>query len=138
MRFLRFSIRRLLILTGLVAVLLYLLFIRPVTVAKEFVHTVQTADPKEMSKCLNNMYGEAASVECVLDKRSWADVFSFRQAFVIFVMRPDPESSTREEIEGHSCCGTPFGVMQQEPLLSVREKFPTTIFTDSLSDRKRP
>jgi hypothetical protein len=124
MRFLRFSIRRLLLLTGLVALLLYVLFIRPVTVAKEFIHTVQTADPKEISKYLNNMYGEAAHVECVLDERSWADVFSFRQTFVISVVRPDPESSAVEMVENHACCGTPFGVMQQESHVYVetREK----------------
>src|SRR5215813_13544613 len=101
MRFLKFSIRRLLLLTGLVAVLLYFLFIKPATVAKEFIHTVQTADTKEISKYLNNMYGEAAHVEGVLDERSWADVFSFRQEFVILVMRPDPESSTREFVQNH-------------------------------------
>jgi hypothetical protein len=121
-RFLRFSIRRLLLLTGLIAVLLYLLFIRPVKVANDFVQTVRTADPKEIGKYLDNMKGESPHVEYALEERSWADVFSFRQTFAISVVRPVPGKSTIEEVENHPCCGTPFGVAQQQTYVTAREK----------------
>jgi hypothetical protein len=124
MRLLRFSIRRLLLLTGLVGVLLYLLYIRPVTVAKEFIHTMQTADVKEISRYLENVGGEAAHVECVLNERSWADVFSCRQTFVISLVSPDPVTSTIDTVENHHCYSTPFGVKQQAEYVYVeaREK----------------
>ena len=126
MRFLRFSIRRLLLLTGLIAVLLYFLLIRPVSVAKGFVYKLEHAAPPEISKYLDNMNmdTDGAHVEGILDKRSWADVFTFRQTFTISVVRPDPESSTREIVENHVCYSTPFGVKQQEQYVyeEVKEK----------------
>ena len=124
MRFLRFSIRRLLLLTGLVAVLLYVLFIRPVTIAKSFVYKLEHAAPTEITEYLDNvsMDTDGAYVEGVFNERSWADGFRCRQTFAISVVRPDPEISTAEMIEMHLCTSTPFGVNQQEPYLQVREK----------------
>jgi hypothetical protein len=124
MRLLRFSIRGLLLLTGLVAVLLYVLLIRPVTVAKSFIYTLEHAAPTEITKYLDDVDigTDGVHVEDVLNERRWADIFTCRQTFGISVVRPDPELSTAEIIEQHACTSTPFGVNQQEPYLKVRER----------------
>jgi hypothetical protein len=124
MRFLRFSNRQLLLFTGLVAVLLYVLFIRPVTVAKSFVYKLEHTAPTEITKYLGDVDigTDGVHVECVLNERSWADIFRCRQTFVVSVVGADPESSTRETVEDHFCSSTLFGVTQEEPYESVRDK----------------
>ena len=126
MRFPRFSIRRLLLLTGLVAVLLYVLFTRPMTLAKSYIYKLQHAAPAEITKSLDyvSMDTDGAYTEGKLVERSWADVFICRQTFVISLVRPDSEKPRLEEVENHYCTSTPFGVSQQEAYvyLEVREK----------------
>lgn len=104
--------------------MLYVLFIRPVTVAKSFVYKLEHAAPTEIAKYLDNvsMDTDGAHVEGTLDERSWADIFRCRETFAISVVRPDPDRSTVEMIEKHLCTSTPFGVNQQVPYLKVREK----------------
>ena len=125
MRFLRFSIRRLLLLTGIVAVVIYVLFIRPVTVAKDFVYTLEHAAPAEITKYLDyvNSDTDGAYVEGVLNERTWTDVFTCRQTFVIAVVCPTA-IPTEELLDKHDCISTPFGVNQQEKnvYVELREK----------------
>ena len=123
MRFLRFSIRRLLLLTGLIAVLLYVLFIRPVTVAKSLVYKLEHAAPTEISKYLDNvsMEMDGGHVECGLDERSWEDVFRCRQTFSISVVSPT-KRPTIEIVEIHPCYSTPLGVEQPEMYVHVQTR----------------
>jgi hypothetical protein len=51
MRLVRFSLRRLLVVTGLVAVILYVLCLRPTVIAKQVIQEVQTVtDLKPLSE----------------------------------------------------------------------------------------
>jgi hypothetical protein len=86
MKFIRFSIRRLLILTGLVAVLLYVLLLRPVAIAKDCIQEVQTVtDLKPLSeKYFSGLLRDGETLQgCDLEPRTWADIFACRQRFTI-------------------------------------------------------
>lgn len=112
MRFLRFSIRRLLILTALVAVLLYVLLIRPVAIAKEFAHEIETStDLATLSdKHFGGMDSNGARVDAYLSDRTWANVFKCQQNITITMMHPMPSDRNRLLISKHHYYSTPLGI----------------------------
>jgi hypothetical protein len=87
MRFLRFSLRRLLILTGLVAVMLYGLYLRPTVIAKQVIQEVQTVtDLKRISEKYFDgvLFRDGETLQgCDLEPRMWTDIFACRQRFTI-------------------------------------------------------
>jgi hypothetical protein len=87
MRFLRFSLRWLLIITGLVAVLLYVLILRPTVIAKQVIQEIQTVtDLKPLSEKYFSgvlIRGRETLQGCDLEPRTTADIFACRQRFII-------------------------------------------------------
>jgi hypothetical protein len=122
MRFLRFSLRRLLILVAIVATLLCFLKTRPVTIAEQFVQELQTtADLKPISE----KYFHGEQVEggvlidggllqgCKLEPRTWADIFACRQRFTVTMIKTyrlplEPPFPDRRLTTYYNCYSTPF------------------------------
>src|SRR4051812_19576028 len=125
MRFLKFSLRRLLILTGLVAVLLYVLYLRPTAVAKQFIHKIETSTDLESvsTQYFAKMRTDGASVEGDLQKRTWIDVVECRQRFAIRMKRAIPNTNDKQfVVANQDLYATPVGVQGvRGPYLEVRE-----------------
>src|SRR5689334_13197949 len=110
MRFLRFSIKRLLILVAVVAVLIYALVLRPTVIAKQMIHEAETAtDLKAISdRYFDGMDADNARAEGELGQRTWADIFTCRQSFVIRMTRPMPTNKEQLIVSNHDCYATPL------------------------------
>lgn len=98
MRFLRFSIRRLLFLTGLVAVLLYVFYVRPTSLAQQFAVELDAATKSHLKvigqEYLDKLRSDGRVIELKLHERSWSDVVRGRQLFsVSTVVESQPEWS---------------------------------------------
>ncbi len=124
MRFIRFSLRRLLILTGLVAVLLYVLILRPTAIAKNFAHEMEVAaqtDFKAVSKqYFQGMRTDGASLEITLSPRSVTDVVRGRQQFSINMVRPTGKDAM---VNLHDFYATPIGVNElRGPFVILRRE----------------
>ena len=122
MRFFGFSIRRLLLLTGLVAVLLYLALIRPVAVAKQFVLAKRQAAFEHLA---NHKFADEidkASVEAEMEPRTWKDIAKCQQRFAL-VVHFERTADNRSWIAYFDNCATPFGVRNSDPdLFAVKDK----------------
>jgi hypothetical protein len=123
MRFLRFSLRRLLILTGLVAVMLYVLYLRPTVIAKQVIQEVQTVtDLKPLSEKYFSgvLFRDGETLQgCDLEPRTWADIFACRQRFTVRMMgtyhlRIEPPEPDRTFIIHFRCYSTPFRIKLKE------------------------
>jgi hypothetical protein len=112
MRFVRFSLKRLLLLVTLVAALLYALIIRPVAIAKQCIYEVQTSTG--LKAVAEEYFGGApldnARVEADLDTRTWADVLKCRQNFAISVTQPVPSDDKQLIVSHHEFYATPLGI----------------------------
>jgi hypothetical protein len=122
MRFLRFSLRRLLILTALVAVLLYLLTLRPSAVAKQFIRTRTLSDSELLTRrSFGNQFTDEARTEGVLEARSWEDVLKCRQRFTLKIVK---QRITDDQflVAYFDFYATPIGVQEKYPsVLMVKE-----------------
>jgi hypothetical protein len=133
MRFLRFSIKRLLILVAIVAALLYFLKTRPVTNAEQFIHEVQTATDL---RPISEKYFGGERVEggvlidggtlqgCTLEPRTWTDIVTCRQRFTIIKIAPyhiliDPPGRDGRVITRYSCYSTPFNTKFKNQTYSI-------------------
>lgn len=124
MRVLRFSLKRLLILVALIGLLLYVLFLRPTVVAKQFAHKLETsADLESVSaEYFDGMDTNGASVHSVLQERTWADLFKCRQDFAISMERAFPNNSKQTLVAIHRYRATPLGVCEEDgSCLEVKE-----------------
>ena len=112
-------------LTALVAVLLYLSLIRPVAVAKQFTHAIETStDLESLSRqYFGKMRADGASVEVDLKKRTWMDVVECRQRFSIRMKCAIPNTDDKQfVVANHDLYATPVGVQEvRGPYLEVRE-----------------
>ena len=124
MRIIRFSLRRLLILTGLVAVVLYVLYLRPVALAKQFTHQIETStDLKSVSaQYFNERRTDGASVESTLAKRTWSDVFKCRQRFSVRFKGPANAHDNRIFASCRDFYATTIGVQEMRGLYLVEYK----------------
>ena len=113
MSFIRFSLRRLMILTALVAVLLYVLILRPTAVAKNFAHEMEvaaTTDFKSLSQqYFQGMRTDGANLEFQLKPRSATDVLRCRQAFSVNMVRPTGKKDIASVYDFYA---TPIGVYE--------------------------
>ena len=122
MRFLRFSLRRLLIVTGLVAVLLYVLILRPTVIAKQFIQEVQTSNDVNpiLKKYFYGVVRDAEKFEgCNLEPRTWADVFACKQRFTVIMrgtyhLQIEPPEPDRTYFTHYRCYTTPFRIKLKE------------------------
>ena len=124
MRIIRFSLQRLLILTALVAVLLYALLLRPVAIAKRFTRQLET--PTGLESVIAQYFGkkipmDRVSVESECQKRTWTDIYRCRQRFSIGLKKPKPNTNGKTVL---ALCrdfyATPIGV-QVMPRATVIE-----------------
>jgi hypothetical protein len=99
---------------GLVAVLLYLLILRPMAVAKQFIHTMEAST--DLGHLTREYFGEnirmdTVSVKGTLQKRTWTDMFSCRQRFNIKLMKPKPNTDGKTVLAlRRDFDASPFGV----------------------------
>jgi hypothetical protein len=125
LRFIRFSLRRLLILTALAAALLYVLILRPVIVAKQFTRQIETSTDLESvsRRYFSEMRTDGARIKSDLRKRTWMDVFECRQRFSINMKSAIPNTNDKQfVIANHDLYATPFGVIEgRGPYLEVSE-----------------
>jgi hypothetical protein len=121
MRFLRFSIRRLLILTGLVAAVLYLSIVRPVAVAKQYILTKRQTESELITrKSFGNQFTDEANIEGQLGARTWEDLFKCRQRFTIKIAQET--SDNQMKVAYLDFCATPIGVREVYPsVLMVKD-----------------
>jgi hypothetical protein len=113
MRFIRISLKRLLLLVALVSVLLYVLVLRPVAIAKQFTHKIEVnTDLESVSdQYFDGMRLDGTSVGGDLEKRTWTDIFKCRQRFSIRMKGPLPNTNgKRFVIAIHDFYSTPLGV----------------------------
>lgn len=89
MRFLRFSIKRLFLLTTVVAVVLYLFYLRPSVVARQFAHEIDASTQSHVKEIgqeyFESLNADGRVVEVNLYPRSWSDILQCRQAFSISI-----------------------------------------------------
>src|SRR5215213_10049863 len=126
MGFIRFSLRRLLLLTALVAVALYALFLRPTAVAKRFAHEMEVAAQTNFESVseqyFQGMRTDGAILEVQLHPRSWNHVLRCKQLFSINMMRPT-DKQNRWLVSVHDFYATPTGVNElRGPLLELRQR----------------
>src|SRR5262245_29983824 len=126
MRVPRFSIRWLLVLTALVAMLLYVLYLRPTVVARNYVQQMQMAAKGDLSgvsrQYFNNMNIEGAKLDARLQPRSWPHVFKCQQLFTINMALPVPGKSGEWIVGVRDYCATPLGVQELgRPYIEARE-----------------
>jgi hypothetical protein len=114
MRIIRFSLRWLLILTALVAVLLYILLLRPVAMAKQFTQKLET--PSTLESVIDQYFGKnirMVNVEGELQERTWTDIYRCRQRFSIRLKKPKPNTNGKTVL---ALCrdfyATPIGVQE--------------------------
>src|SRR5262245_18241275 len=124
----RFSLRRLLVLTGLFGVLLYVLILRPTSLAKSFGHerevTAQTDFKSVSEQYFNGMRTDEAVLEVKLQPRSWIHVLRCEQPFSVEMMRPTAEGKLWLACECNFYA-TPFGVnARRGPILVAKPKPP--------------
>src|SRR5690349_20539671 len=111
MRFLRFSIRRLLLLTGLIAILLFLLLIRPVTLARQFVLKQRQSEAERVhSMKLAKLDPNETSIKGEMDARTWKDILQCQQRFTVKVSGETYDN--RPYVVYFDYCATPFYVKQ--------------------------
>src|SRR6476646_4347403 len=118
MRFIRFSLRRLLILTAFVAVLLYLLILRPTAMAKHFIRTRTLSDSELLTRrSFGNWFTDEATTEGVLEARSWEDVLKCRQRFTLKIAK---QRITDDQflVAYFDLYATPIGVQYMYPFRS--------------------
>jgi hypothetical protein len=99
MRFLRFSIKRLFLLTTVVAVVLYLFYLRPSVVARQFAQEIDAATQSHVKEIgqeyFDSLNADGRVVEVNLYPRSWSDILMCRQAFSISIaVSAQPEGKT--------------------------------------------
>ena len=127
MRLIRFSLRRLLIITALAAVLLYVLYLRPVAIAKQFIHEFETStDLDSVSRqYFRGMNYDKATLESELQKRTWSDVFRCRQNFTITMKRMSLNIPTSKHFvfRSRDYYATPIGIQERGTLnIGIREE----------------
>ena len=109
----RFSLRRLMAVTALVALLIYMLLLRPTAVAKRFARDMEIAaqtDFKSVSKqYFDNMRTDKSSLEGRLRPRNWSDVLGCRQIFHIRVERRT-DTENQWLVSQRDFYATPIGV----------------------------
>jgi hypothetical protein len=125
MRFVRFSLRWLLILAAFVSASLYVFYFRPTAAAKEFCHAVDLEAQSNCESVGNKYFGGmnwgGASLEHRIYSRSWSDFLHCRQRFSLSMAArtlPDGEQlvATRDYYS------TLFGVRSAgDPALETRE-----------------
>ena len=115
MRFLRFSLRRLMVLVGVVAALLYGLYLRPIAIAEQFVREMETAkDLAPLSdKYFDGMASRGATVTGYLQDQTWANLVGCRREIALRLERPAPSDKNRVLISRHRYYSTPFGIRQE-------------------------
>ena len=130
MRFLRFSIRRLLIFTALVAIALYVLFIRPMVIAKAFINEIKTStDLESVSKeYFDGMRTDGARIDGELAERTWSDILHFRQDFAITMVRAAGPPSNGQLVCTHQYRAS-FGIKERgRPVFEVQGPDPDKKF----------
>jgi hypothetical protein len=126
MRFIRFSLRRLLIVTALVAVLLYVLLLRPTAVARNFAHKMEVATQTDFESVsrqhFDGMRTDGAILEVKFYPRSWTHVLGCKQLFSINMTRPTNEQN-KWLVSVRDFYATPTGVKElRGPVLELRQQ----------------
>jgi hypothetical protein len=115
----RFSVRSLLALVPLVAVTLYVLYLRPIAVAKAFGRDMQVAARSDFDSVSGKYFGgmltDGASLECVLEARTWADILRCRQSFSVRMKRPMANNNNQHVVTVHVFSATPISVYDRAP-----------------------
>jgi hypothetical protein len=105
-----------LILTALIASLLYLLLYRPTRLARSFIHKQQTASQIDLQafsdKYYDGMNADGAEWEMKIYPRQWKDVIACRQYFSISMSQPDPAKNELSLVGIAYLCASPFGVSE--------------------------
>jgi hypothetical protein len=137
MRFLRFSLRRLLLFTALVAAALYVLILRPPAVARRFAHELEVAAQGDFESVSRQYFGgmrtDEARLEFELRPRRWRDVLRCRQEFEIRMVRPAGQNDLwlvcRREFAvtpiGAHGRGVPVLIMRQGPSKTAQPSEPS-------------
>ena len=123
----RFSLRRLLAGTALVAVTLYVLLVRPTVVAKKYAHEMRSAAQTNFKSVsvqyFENMRTDKATLQVGLSPRTWGDVLRCKQDFQVALVRPTDKKS-QWLISRRYFYATPFGVKDQGgPILVLKTAY---------------
>ena len=109
----RFSLRRLLAVTAFVAVMLYVLILRPTAVAKGFALEMKSAAQANFKSVSAQYFGDMpidkASLEVDMRSRGWRDLLRCRQVFHMRMERP-MDKKNQWLISVHDFYATPLGV----------------------------
>lgn len=128
MKLLRFSIRRLMIVVGAVAVLLYLLVVRPLAMARAFARNVENAandDPAAASKKWFQGFRTTneTKFEYELLERKWGHIVTGRQIVEVRLVTPEKERSNSFFVERRRYLATPMGIQEMDgPVVDIRSR----------------
>lgn len=124
MRFFRFSLRRFLVFTAVVAVALYVLILRPPALAKKFAQDLEGRAQVNFKAVGKKYFGgwptAGSHLEFELRPRSWRDVLRCRQEFPMRLVGP-PDPDNVRLLSVRDFLASPIGVSELDlPLLFVR------------------
>ena len=130
MRVVRFSIRRLLVLTTLVALVLYFL-VRPSVVARNFAHIIENEAKQNPHQASRDYFGFATTspvtVATTLHPRTWREVLTGRQRFTLEMITPLENEKGVFLVDSREYCGTHLGIRETtEPTTFTRLANPKT------------
>jgi hypothetical protein len=125
MRWFRFSVRRLLLLTAVVAVLLYCLYLRPPLVAKQYAADLKTVAAANLQSASNEYFDgvpaqDGSTLEISNYARRWRDVWACQQRFTIRLVTPSQPNQFI--VANRDLVATPLGIKDSNKIyLEVRE-----------------
>lgn len=130
MHVIRFSLRRLLVLTTLVALVLYFL-VRPSVVAKNFARRVENEAKQNPHQASREYFGFATTspvtVTTMLHPRTWREVLTGRQRFTLEMITPLENRTDEFLVDLREYCGTHLGIRETtEPTTYKRLANPKT------------